>query len=86
MPVPLILNSKLALPRLLLLPLLLCLCVGTAMQHAAAQVGNGNSNRSNTAAISATGSGKGVQLVQRVDDVLFGVDPISLAILSNRYV
>ena len=68
------------------MPLLLCLYVGTATQHAAAQVGTGNSNRSNTAAISATGSGKGVQLVQRVDDVLYGVDPISLAILSNRYV
>lgn len=86
MPLPSILNPSRALPRLLLSPLLLCLYVGTATQHAAAQVGTGNSNRSNTAAISATGSGKGVQLVQRVDDVLYGVDPISLAILSNRYV
>ncbi len=50
--------------------LLLCLCVCTATQQVAAQAG----------------SGKGVQLVQRVDDVLYGVDPISLAILSNRYV
>ena len=86
MPLPSILNPSRALPRLLLSPLLLCLYVATATQHAAAQVGTGNSNRSNTAAISATGSGKGVQLVQRVDDVLYGVDPISLAILSNRYV
>ena len=30
--------------------------------------------------------GMGVQLVQRIDDVLYGVDPISLAILNNRYV
>ena len=86
MPLPSILNPSRALPRLLLSPLLLCMYVATATQHAAAQVGTGNSNRSNTAAISATGSGKGVQLVQRVDDVLYGVDPISLAILSNRYV
>jgi hypothetical protein len=30
--------------------------------------------------------GAGFQLVQRVDDVLFGVDPISLGIIDNRYV
>jgi hypothetical protein len=31
-------------------------------------------------------SAKAVQLVQRVDDVLFGVDPISLAIVDRRHV
>jgi hypothetical protein len=31
-------------------------------------------------------SGKGVQLVQRIDDVLYGVDPISLAIVDQRHV
>ena len=31
-------------------------------------------------------SGKGVQLVQRIDDVLYGVDPISLAIVDRRHV
>lgn len=32
------------------------------------------------------GNAKGVQLVQRIDDVLVGVDPISLAVIDNRYV
>ena len=32
------------------------------------------------------GPAKGVQLVQRIDDVLVGVDPISLAVIDNRYV
>ena len=32
------------------------------------------------------GNAKGVQLVQRIDDVLIGVDPISLAVIDNRYV
>jgi hypothetical protein len=31
-------------------------------------------------------SGKGVQLVQRIDDVLYGVDPLSLTIVDNRHV
>ena len=31
-------------------------------------------------------SGKGVQLVQRIDDTLIGVDPISLAIIDRRHV
>jgi hypothetical protein len=31
-------------------------------------------------------SGKGVQLVQRIDDVLVGVDPISLAIIDRQHV
>jgi hypothetical protein len=31
-------------------------------------------------------SGKGVQLVQRIDDILIGVDPISLAIIDRRHV
>ncbi len=31
-------------------------------------------------------SGKGPLLLQRIDDVLYGVDPISLAIVDNRYV
>ena len=33
-----------------------------------------------------TSSGKGVQLVQRIDDILVGVDPISLAIIDQRHV
>ena len=33
-----------------------------------------------------SGNPKGVQLVQRIDDVLIGVDPISLAVVDNRYV
>lgn len=33
-----------------------------------------------------TSSGKGVQLVQRIDDILVGVDPISLAIIDRRHV
>jgi hypothetical protein len=33
-----------------------------------------------------TPSGKGVQLVQRIDDTLLGVDPISLAILDRWHV
>lgn len=31
-------------------------------------------------------SGKGVQLVQRIDDILIGVDPISLAIIDRQHV
>lgn len=31
-------------------------------------------------------SGKGVQLVQRIDDILVGVDPISLAIIDRQHV
>ena len=31
-------------------------------------------------------SGKGVQLVQRIDDLLIGVDPISLAIIDRHHV
>ena len=85
MPLPSNLKPSRALPRLLMG---LCACMG--LLHATAQVGPGNSSRNNSGAGSATsnaaGSGKGVQLVQRVDDVLYGVDPISLAILSNRYV
>ena len=85
MPLPSILNPSRALPKLLL-----CLFLCTATWQAAAQVGSGNSSKNSSGAgsetSSATGSGKGVQLVQRVDDVLYGVDPISLAILSSRYV
>ena len=85
MPLPSIFYPNHVLPRLLL-----CLSLCMATGHAAAQAGLGNSSRNNSgagsAASSATSSGKGVQLVQRVDDVLYGVDPISLAILSNRYV
>lgn len=85
MPLPSILNPSRALPELLL-----CLFLCTATWQAAAQVGSGNSSKNSSGAgsetSSATGSGKGVQLVQRVDDVLYGVDPISLAILSSRYV
>ncbi len=33
-----------------------------------------------------TASGKGPLLLQRIDDVLYGVDPISLAVVDNRYI
>ena len=33
-----------------------------------------------------TGQGKGVLLVQRIDDVLYGVDPISLALVDSHHV
>ena len=46
---------------------------------------NGNSN-SNSKSNSDYSYSKGLQLVQRVDDVLYGVDPISLALLGNRHV
>ena len=35
---------------------------------------------------SGAGGGSGFQLVQRVDEVLFGVDPVSLGLIDNRYV
>lgn len=38
------------------------------------------------ASVFPTAGGAGFQLVQRVDDVLFGVDPISLGVIDNRYV
>ena len=39
-----------------------------------------------TAALAQWSNNRGYQLLQRVDDVLFGVDNLSLAILDNRYV
>lgn len=51
------------------------LCIGAFTLHATAQ---------NIPA--PTPSGKGVQLVQRIDDLLIGVDPISLAIIDRRHV
>ena len=42
-------------------------------------------NRGNNAE-SRAGGAQGVQLVQRIDDVLYGVDPISLAIVDRRHV
>ena len=69
--------------------LLLCLCL-TAVT-ATAQTGkrldsdivvNGSTSSKN----SDYSYSKGLQLVQRVDNVLYGVDPISLAPLGNRHV
>ena len=57
---------------------------------AAAQTGNaasaGAAGNNNPKGNSDYGYAVGLQLVQRVDDVLFGVDPISLAPLGNRHV
>jgi hypothetical protein len=64
------------------------ICLASLM--AAAQTGSGA-----TAVVPGNGSPRGnsdygyaagLQLVQRVDDVLYGVDPISLAPLGNRHV
>jgi hypothetical protein len=62
------------------LPMCLASLAATAQTGNAAgggPAGNGNSDY---------GYSKGLQLVQRVDDVLYGVDPISLAPLGNRHV
>ena len=57
---------------------------------AAAQTGSGPGgapvNHHNPKGNTEYGYAVGLQLVQRVDDVLFGVDPISLAPLGNRHV
>ena len=56
---------------------------------AAAQTGSGPGGapvNHNPTGNTEYGYAVGLQLVQRVDDVLFGVDPISLAPLGNRHV
>ena len=65
------------------LPLCLASLAVTAQTGNAAGAGaTGN----NTSGNSDYGYSKALQLVQRVDDVLYGVDPISLAPLGNRHV
>ena len=62
------------------LPICLASLAATAQTGIAAggpPAGSGNSDY---------GYSKGLQLVQRVDDVLYGVDPLSLALLGNRHV
>ena len=67
------------------LPLFLASLAATA--QSATQVDKGAvDNGSTRSANSEYSYSKGLQLVQRVDNVLFGVDPISLAPLGNRHV
>ncbi len=71
--------------------LCLCLCLCLVSLAAIAQPGTRMDsdivvNGSTASRNSDYSYNKGLQLVQRVDNVLFGVDPISLAPLGNRHV
>ncbi len=69
-----------------LLRFLAWLATGIAF-GAAAQLGSGPSAPGGArSAASATPSGKGPLLLQRIDDVLYGVDPISLAVVDRHHV
>ena len=71
---------------------MLCLPLCLASLAAVAQTGSDSSAGAsgNSKSVGKSNSdysySKGLQLVQRVDDVLYGVDPISLALLGNRHV
>jgi hypothetical protein len=80
--------------RALLFALPLCLATLAATAQTGQRVDNGASGDASSAGNNSSSSSnnsdysysKGLQLVQRVDNVLYGVDPISLAPLGNRHV
>ena len=73
-------------PCCLLLCLPLCVASLAAVAQTGADSGAGATGNSKSKSNSDYSYSKGLQLVQRVDDVLYGVDPISLALLGNRHV
>ena len=75
-------HAREALRACVLRGLPICLASLAAAAQTGGAVGGGPAGNGN----SDYGYSKGLQLVQRVDDVLYGVDSLSLAPLGNRHV